>query len=56
MPINVNKSLRNWAFVTTDKIRERIIFTDTIDTGDLLASIKSHSIQGFEYAVKQTYL
>lgn len=40
MPINVNKSLRNWAFITTNKIRERIIFTDTIDTGDLLASIK----------------
>jgi hypothetical protein len=40
MPINFNKSLRNWAFVTTNKIRNRIIETDTIDTGDLLASIK----------------
>ncbi len=38
--IDVNKQLRNWAFVTTDKIRQRIIVTDTIDTGALLASIK----------------
>jgi len=40
MAVNFNKSLRNWAFVTTEKIRERIIVTDTIDTGDLLASIR----------------
>lgn len=40
MAINLNKSLRNWAFITTDNIRKRIIETDTIDTGDLLASIR----------------
>lgn len=39
MPINL-KELRNWSFVTTNKIRNKIIETDTIDTGALLASIK----------------
>lgn len=47
MPINFNKTLRKWSNDTKNKIRNRIIETDTIDTGDLLASIQYIQVGSF---------
>jgi len=38
--IEISKSLDNWARNVVEKIRNRIVATDTIDSGELLRSIE----------------
>lgn len=39
--LELRRSLTKWSSDTRNKIRQRIVETDTIDTGDLLRSIES---------------